>query len=211
MRHCIFVVGLSLSSLGCDSNTRTPTPPPVPDIALPDMGAGSAALGADQGIPDSIAARLGDAGPAGPITDSLAPIPANLISFVPEMLDGVKARRRQVIKTKPMVHGFYQGEKGRIYNLHITGPAQTEEQRRQAYPLLGTNEKKKSGPVETRGFKVGEFGGQLTYNAGKKKSEAVVLVNRFVEVKVSVAPTKKADDAIKLLDEIDLDGVSKLQ
>ena len=79
------------------------------------------------------------------------------------------------------------------------------------YPLLGKEgETEQSGPIEMKGFKVGDWDGQLTYDSKKKKSEAALLVNPYVEVKVSVAPARRGD-ARKLLEEIDLAGVSKLR
>ena len=178
----------------------------MPDIALPDVGSA-----ADTGSAAAEGTARGDAGAAAPMEDPRSPIAVNLLEFVPEMLDGVKARRRQLIKTAPIVHGFYQSDDRRVYNLHITGPTETDSERRGRYPVLGKDEKKKSGPLEHQGFMLGEFEGQRTYDAKGKKSTSVVLVNRFVEVKLSVAPTDKPDESTKLLEQVDLQGVSRLQ
>lgn len=196
------VLIIALACASCDSSQRTPSPPPVPDIALPGNVADA---GKTAEAPDEA-----DGGSA-PMEDPRSPIAENLIEFIPEVLDGVRVRRRETVKTAPIVHGYYPGEKRKVYNLHITGPNQSEADRRAQYPLLGKDEKETSGPLELKGFKIDEFEGQRTYDAKRKKSEAVVLVNPFVEVKLSVAPTDKADESIKLLDEVDLKGVSKLR
>ncbi len=192
---------LVVLTLSCDSNQRTPSPPPVPDIALPGAESDAAATQSD-----------GDGGTAADPLDGLrAPTAENLMEFVPELLDGVKARRRQAIKSSPIVHGFYQSAERRIYNLGLNGPTEQEATRRGRYPLLGKDETQTSGPEEIKGLKVGGFDAQRTYDSKRKKSEVVVLVNPFVEVKLSVAPTDDADEAVALLSEIDLAGISKLR
>lgn len=208
MTHPLILIATVALLLGCDQKPKTPSPPPVPDIALPETpDAGSPASdGGEQAVAPT---SEGDAGPV-EMKDPVSPIAVNLVKFVPQVLDGVKARRVEAVRTAPIAHGFYQGPERQVYNVHITGPSQTEDQRRAMYPLLGKDEKEDNGVTEIQGFMYGEFEGQETYDTKKEKSEAVVLVNPFVEVKVSVAPAK-AGDARDLLEEIDLEGVSKLR
>lgn len=190
--------------LGCEQQ-KTPSAPPVPDIALPETPDVAAKTPAsDAGVAESES-------DADPMYDPRSPIATNLVEFVPETLAGVKARRRTIVKTSPIAHGHYNGPKRKMYNVHITGPNQSAEQRRAAYPLLGTDKTDEMGSLKMKGLKIGDWEGQRTYDKKKKKSEAVLLVNPFVEVKVSAAPTKDPDEAVELLEEIDLEGLSRLR
>lgn len=213
MRRGLIVFALlSPLGFGCEMErkTRTPSAPPVPDIPLPEKKT-------DVGVAQAPASDEGDEkegeAPKGPkkIEDARAPIAVNLIGFVPEHLGGVRARQRQAVKTAPIAYAFYKG-KGTTYNVAITGPNQKEAERRALYPLLGKEgEKDSAGPIEMEGLKIEGFDAQKSFDGKKSKAEVVVLVNPFVEVKVSVQPAKKMDDPLELLDEIDLKGVSKLR
>lgn len=197
---------LAIAVIGCESKPKTPSAPPVPDIPLPKTPDASGTTD-DAGSADAGGDDAGDE-----MKDPRSPIAPNLLPFVPEVLDGVRARRRQAVKTSPKAYAFYQGAKHKTYNVQLTGPETTEAKRRAAYPLLGKEgESKDNGIVETTGLKIAGFDAQRTYDSKKKKSEVVVLVNPFVEVKLSVQPAKKADEATKLVEELDLEGISKLR
>ena len=199
-RSSTILAGLLLLG-GCENNQKTPTPPPAPDLGL-TIDSGPAAPSADAGAPDVTTEP----------EETLAPIAENLIAFIPETLDGVSARRRQAVKSAPIVHGYYPGEKRKVYNLNITGPNKSERERREMYPLLGKDESTSSDKEEVRGFQLAGFDAQRTYEPKKKKAETVVLVNPFVEVRLTIAPTDDKEEATKLLQkEVDLVGVSKLR
>lgn len=198
-------LGFSAFILGCETQTKTPSAPPVPDIPLPPpkTDAGSADKKEES---DAL-----DAGGEAKMEDPKAPIAPNLLEYVPHTLAGVKARQRQAVKTSPIAYAFYKGGK-KTYNVSLTGPNQKEADRRAAYPLLGKEgEKDTMGTVEMTGLKVKDFDAVQLFDKKKKKSEAIVLVNPFVEVKVTVQPADKADEAVKLLDELDLEGISNLR
>ncbi len=201
------LLGSITSMLECKpADRRSPTAPPVPDVALPERFD-------DTGSPadDENDAGSREVAKQKKIEDPRSPIAVNLQEFLPAELDGVRARRRQAVKTAPIAYAFYEGD-DHTFNVNITGPNQTEEQRRAAYPVIGNEgEKLDIGPVEVEGLKVGEYDAQKSFDSKRKKAEVIVLVNPFVEVKVSVQPARKADEAVKLLDEIDLDGISKLR
>ena len=201
--HSLIVFGLLGLFLGCETKTKTPSAPPVPDIPLPPRhDAGSEAAQA--------APAEGDGGTKAKMEDPKSPIAPNLLEYVPHMFAGVKARQRQAVKTAPIAYAFYKGDK-KTYNVSLTGPNQKEAERRAAYPLLGKDEKETMGTVEIRGLKVKEFDAVRLYDKKKRKSEAIVLVNPFVEVKVTVQPTDEKDEALEHLDELDLEGISTLR
>ncbi len=194
-------------TIGCESKPKTPSAPPVPDIPLPEKPdvaeAKSAEKSGDMGA---------DGGGSGEMKDPKSPIAPNLLPFVPEVLDGVRARRRQAVQTAPKAYAFFKGPKHKTYNVQLTGPETTEQKRRAANPLLGKEgEVEDNGIVETKGLKVKGFDAQRTYDRKKEKSEVIVLVNPFVEVKLSVQPAKKPDEATKLVETLDLEGISKLR
>lgn len=210
MRH-LLLASLLVFGAGCEK-MKLPERPPAPDVPLPPQSdAGSANADAAAGS-DNAAGGDASAADKPKIEDPKSPIGPNLLPFLPETLGGVRARKRQEIKSAPIVHAFYVGEKRKAFNVHISGPTQKYEQRIAAYPLLGKDgEKTDNGGYETVGLKIGDYVGQRTYDTRKKKCETVLFVNEFVEVKVSVQPAAKAGESTKLVEELDLAGLSELK
>lgn len=208
MKQIIVVVSCAALLVACESKTRTPKAPPVPDIPMPHHEK-------DAGPPKKAKADS-DAGTAkkdkkDAMKDAQSPIAPNLVRYVPETLAGVKARRRQAVKTAPKAYAYYIGKHHVTYNVELIGPNQTSKQRHEAYPLLGKDKKEDGALGKIQGFKMGTYEGQRTYNEKKKKSEVVLLVNPYVMVILSVQPTKKPDAARDLLKELPLADIAKLR
>ena len=161
------------------------------------------------------AAAITAANPTTPAAASIAVAHAtSLADFLPSSLDGIALQTFDdpafALPRGGAAGAYLDSKTGKSININFMPVTELKFSRAQFHDLKpGETKNAPAAHLSFKGFDVGGFDVERTdFQTDPRKSEAIVIVADKVDVRVSVEPSTDPDEAVALMKQLDLAGMT---